>query len=156
MELYFGAQYVTVTANGLNESANLDDDKNMLAVKMEKLFTVDSSILTHVLDPSQYALTEPVLTIINSTNITDSSTGEEVVDASTNGSKDEIEEAPETGEQEVGKTGGEEGGDGYNEKIYGQYTPNSEAIESVSQDSQYLYQTLLDKTSLVQWNNLPK
>ena len=159
MELYFGAQYVTVTAKGLNESANLDDDKNLLATKMEKLFTVDSSILTHVLDPSQYALTEPVLTIINSTNITDSSTGEEVVDASTNGSKDEAEEAPETGEQEGGKTGGEEGeegGDVYNEKIYGQYTPNSEARESVSQDSNNLYQTLLGKTSLVQWNNFPK
>lgn len=74
MELYFGAQYVTVTSNGLNESANLDDDKNLLATKMEKLFTVDPSILTHVLDPSQYALTEPVKAIID--NVTDSSKDE--------------------------------------------------------------------------------
>lgn len=148
MELYFGTQYVKVTAKGLNESAeNAADDSSILTQKMKDLLNVDPEILAHVMDSST-SLDTSVMDIINNNNVTDSP-------------KDDAEEASETGDEkggetdetgsengsenggkEGGETGGQEGEDVYNETIYDYDAPNSEARNSLSQDSQNLFDRL--------------
>lgn len=103
MELYFGTQYVKVTAKGLNESAeNAADDSSILTQKMKDLLNVDPEILTHVLDSSA-SLDTSVMNIINNNNVTDSP-------------KDDAEEASEIGGLEGGQTGGQEEAEYINRK----------------------------------------